>query len=173
MNFSDQIKQLVGTVAPTLGLALGGPLGGAAGAFLAKALGVAPGDSKAAEAALVGATPETLLALKKADLEFQAHMADLDVTRDQLAYADVDSARKREMTVKDWTPSIIAYGILTLYAGVQIYLLTHIVADDMREIVMRSLGTLDAAIGLVLSYYFGSSASSRKKDDALTAAVQK
>jgi hypothetical protein len=37
----------------------------------------------------------------------------------------------------------------------------------MRELVARVLGTLDGALMLVLSYYFGSSSGSQAKDDLL------
>jgi hypothetical protein len=42
--------------------------------------------------------------------------------------------------------------------------MSHIVPQEMREIVLRSMGTLDMALGLVLGYYFGSSAGSARKD---------
>lgn len=54
--------------------------------------------------------------------------------------------------------SFLALLIVCLYGAVQWHLLTNSVAGDMREIVMRALGTLDASVGLVLGFYFGSSA---------------
>ena len=42
----------------------------------------------------------------------------------------------------------------------------------MRDMALRSLGTLDAALGLVLSYYFGSSLSSTKKTEQISSLVE-
>jgi hypothetical protein len=52
---------------------------------------------------------------------------------------------------------------------IQWYILTHIVPPDMRDIVLRSMGTLDMFLGMVLTYYFGSSAGSAKKDAIMAA----
>ena len=58
MNF-DKIKGLIGGLAPTLGTALGGPVGGAAATMLADVLGCDPTPQKI-EKALQQATPEQL-----------------------------------------------------------------------------------------------------------------
>ena len=39
----------------------------------------------------------------------------------------------------------------------------YILPQEMREIVMRALGTLDAIMGMIFSYYFGSSLGSKEK----------
>jgi hypothetical protein len=74
-----------------------------------------------------------------------------------------------EVDTKSWTPPVLAALIVGGYIAVQWFLLTHVVAPEMREIVKRSLGMLDAALGLVLGFYFGSSSSSRAKDDTIQA----
>ncbi len=84
----------------------------------------------------------------------------------ELEIADKASARAREMEVKDHTPSVLATVVTVAYGFIQYYLLTHIIAAEMREIIMRTLGTLDMALGMVLGYYFGSSLGSRIKDKA-------
>ena len=71
------------------------------------------------------------------------------------------------MTVQDWTPRLLAALIVGLYIGVQVFLLNGVVNITMRELVLRSLGTLDAALALVLGYYFGSSASSARKSETI------
>ncbi|MEI6472760.1 MAG: hypothetical protein WCO20_08975, partial [Holophagaceae bacterium] len=68
------------SIAPTIGTALGGPLGGIAGMALSKSLGLPEGtgaDEKSLEAALQGANPEQLLALKTADQAFALQMQKL------------------------------------------------------------------------------------------------
>lgn len=166
-SFSDKAKQIISTVAPLLGTALGGPLGGMAGTLLSNALGVPPGDDKALEAAVTSGNPDLLLKLKQADQDFAAKMKELDIQESQLAYQDTANARDREIKTGDWTPRILAGLVVVGWLFVQFFLLHHIVDQSMRELVARVLGTLDAALMLVLNYYFGSSASSRQKDETL------
>jgi hypothetical protein len=164
-------KTIIGTVAPWIGTALGGPLGGMAVDTIAKVFGLSDKSEASIKAALSGATPEQMLALKEADNDFKIQMTKLGFDNlqalEKTAADDRNSARQREMAVKDYTPRILAGLIVALYGGVQIFLLTNVVNEDMREIVMRSLGTLDASLGLVLSYYFGSSAGSKLKDETI------
>jgi len=64
------IKGLIGAVAPTIGQALGGPLGGAAAQTIASVLGCKP-DEKSIVHAVHAATPEQLAELKKPSLIFK------------------------------------------------------------------------------------------------------
>lgn len=171
------VKDVLAKVAPTIGAAVGGPLGGAAGAILGQVLGVQDtNDAGSVTAAIAGATPDQLLALKKADQDFQARMAELGFANakdiEALVVDDRKDARGREVAIRDKTPSILAALIILTYISVQVILLFFSVHAEMREIVMRSLGTLDAAVGLVLGYYFGSSLSSKTKDEAIKASIQ-
>ncbi len=77
MSF-DAIKNVIGAVAPTLGTALGGPLGGAAASAIAQVLGC-DNDPQSLQKALSKATPEQLTEIKKAELDFEARMKELDV----------------------------------------------------------------------------------------------
>jgi hypothetical protein len=180
-SFSDAASAVISTVAPLLGTALGGPLGGLAGGLLAKALGkkdpatgvVVPAAVKDIEAALTGGSPETLIALKQCEADLQKHMADLNVQEDQLAYADTDSARKREEAVKDRTPSVLAYAVTVGFFGVLGFLLWNgkpAVGGDVMLVMVGSLGTAWTGI---IAYYFGSSASSKQKTDGLISAIAK
>jgi hypothetical protein len=66
----DAIKGLIGTLAPTIGKALGGPLGGAAAQTIASVLGCKT-DEKSITTAIQAATPEQLADIKKAELGFK------------------------------------------------------------------------------------------------------
>jgi hypothetical protein len=166
MSFSDQAKKVIGTVAPLLGGALGGPLGAAAGGLLAKALG--NGDVKAADAAIVSADPQTLLAIKKVETDFKQHLADLGIEEDKILADDRANARARETIVKDWTPRILAYGVVALTFILEGIILLRGQPVGVDGVVLgRILGTLDAATIMVLTYYFGSSVGSASKTDAL------
>ncbi len=165
MNFGDKAKQILATVAPLLGTAIGGPFGGLAGTLLAKALGTS--DPKAMEAAITSTDPDILLKLKQADQEFAEHMKELQISEEKLSYDDTASARAREQAVKDWTPRIIAYVviILVLLAEGSMFFVGQ---PKMEGVVLgRILGTLDSALLLVLSYYFGSSVGSAQKTDTI------
>ena len=72
------LKNVVGAVAPTLGTALGGPMGGMAANMIAEVLGV-PNNPKAIEKGISEATPEQMLELKKAEQAFEVQMKELDV----------------------------------------------------------------------------------------------
>ena len=64
------LKNIVGAVAPTLGSAMGGPLGNMAMNKIAEVLGVS-NDQKSVQQAIQNATPEQMLELKKAEQEFE------------------------------------------------------------------------------------------------------
>jgi hypothetical protein len=103
-------KKIVGSVAPVLATALGGPLAGVATKAVAAAvLGKPEAKESDIAAALAGATPEQLAALKKADQDFAVRMRELDIDLDRLASEDRDSARRREVDARDsWTPRLLA-----------------------------------------------------------------
>jgi len=43
--------------------------------------------------------------------------------------------------------------------------MTNVIDPSMRELVARVLGTLDGAVIMILSFYFGSSSGSQAKDE--------
>jgi uncharacterized membrane protein len=70
-------KSLVSTVAPWIGTALGSPLGGAAVGALCEAIGLDDKSEASIKQAIAGVTPEQMLAIKKADQDFQLKMQEL------------------------------------------------------------------------------------------------
>lgn len=165
MNLGQKALQVLRTVAPTVALAVGGPFGPIASAAVSAVLGTS--DDKSTATALLNATPDQLLALKKAEEEFQARMKELGISEEKLAFDDVANARAREMTVRDYTPSILAYGITAGFFGTLAFMLWNgkpAVGGDALLVMLGSLGTAWAGI---VAYYFGSSAGSASKTDAL------
>ena len=172
MNFSDGFKQIVATVAPLIGTAFGGPLGGLAGNFLASKLGTAPGDQKALEAAVLSGDPQVMLKIKEADDAFKAHLADLGVQEDQLAASDTANARAREIALKDNTPTILAHAVTVGFFGM-LYLMYRGKPAEGGDTLLVMLGSLGTAWGLIVSYYFGSSKGSAMKDQTIATIVKK
>ena len=119
MNFSA-LKGVIGAVAPTLGTALAGPLGGTAAQAISAVLGC-KNDVKSISTAMQTATPEQLVAIKEAELEFEAKMAQMEVDIFALETADVQDARKAHKG--DWTPRIFGLFSLVGFLG-YIFLVT-------------------------------------------------
>jgi len=150
----DAIKNIVGAVAPTLGTALGGPLGGAAASAIASVLGCDT-DARSLEKALSQATPEQLVQIKKAELEFEARMKELDVDLYALQTADTADARKH--FAKDWTARFLAITLCLLFAG-YIVLVTILPPDQNSDAIINLiLGSITGSFSTVIAFYFGSS----------------
>lgn len=161
-------KKIIAEISPTIGMALGGPIGGMAAKVVCDVFGLnkeASGDE--INTALYNATPEQLLALKKADNDFKIQIEQLNINLESIAEKDRESARQRQAAMHDWTPNVIATLIITGWLIMQWYLVMHAIPADNRELIMRMLGILDGALMLVLSFFFGSSAGSRNKDDTI------
>lgn len=167
MNIGAKALQILRTVAPTVALAVGGPFGPIASAAIAAVLGTPPGDDKAAEAALLNATPDQLLALKKAENDFQVQMKQLGIQEETLVYDDIANARQREIAVRDNTPKVLAYGVTIGFFGALGYLLVHGTPPTGGEAFLLMLGSLGTAWAGIMGYFFGSSAGSAAKTDAL------
>ena len=88
-------KEIVRNIAPTLGVALGGPMAGAATKFIADKMLGKP-DATQAEIAdvILGASPDQLTKLKELDHQFKLDMKNLEIDVYELEYKDRDSARK-------------------------------------------------------------------------------
>mgnify|MGYP003630920226 FL=1 len=152
------LKTVIGTVAPSLGTALGGPMGGMAANLVTKALGIdAKSSPKQMQAAVEKATPEQLAALKKVETEFEVRMKELDVDLFKLETADVQEARNAFKG--DWTPKV--FGLVALFGFVgYIFLVTlQPPSENSDTIVSLVLGYLGGLVSGISSFYFGASHS--------------
>lgn len=175
MDWND-VKSVVGKLAPTIAAGLGGPLAGSAVAALTAAFGLNPDAStkeqqEALTAAISGATPDQLLAIKKADQDYALAMQkagfDNAAKLEELATTDRNSARKREVEVKDNTPKILAYAITVGFFSVLSSLMFMEMPVGTKEVLYIMLGTLGTAWGSVIAYFFGSTAGSSDKNKLL------
>ena len=150
--------KLIENVAPTIATALGGPVAGMAVKALSTALlGHADGSEDDIRTALATATPDQIAAIKKIDADFKVQMKSLDIDLVRIAASDRASARDMAVGTHSLTPSIMSYVIVVCWAVIQYFLFTHVIEASMRELIARVLGTLDGALMLVLSFWFGSS----------------
>jgi len=155
------IKNVIGAVAPTLGTALGGPMGGMAAKMISDVLGV-PNNSKSINKAMAEATPEQMLELKKAEQSFELQMKELDVDIFGLETADKQDARGKFS--KDWTARIIGIVVVGGFMG-YIFLVTLQPPEQNSEALINLvLGYLGGLASAIISFYFGASHSPDKKD---------
>ena len=158
----DTLVGLLKTAAPMAATALTGPAGGMAVKMIAQKLGVE--NSVEAVTKHLQSNPEDAVKLKELDLkELELHNADRD------------SARKREMEVVKSDAHFITKNITSLLAigtvaGAMV--MTALVffvdfPDSQENIIIFVLGFLSSAATQVLSYYFGSSAGSKDKDEKI------
>ena len=170
-------KKVVGTVAPTIATALGGPLAGLAVKAIGGALGMGEGATEAEVAAkIAGATPADLLALKKADQEFALEMQRLEVDLERIAAGDRDSARQMQRETKSWAPPVLAAVVVGGFIAASVAVLGGWV-EGLKDPLIAALvgsviGNITAATMLVLNFYFGTSASSRAKDETIKSLSQ-
>ena len=161
LNLLKNVKNIIGAVAPTIGTALGGPMGSMAANMVADALGCEPTPKKI-EAAVQAATPEQLTELKKIDKDFEVRMKELDVDLYALETADIQDARGKFS--KDWTSRIMGIAVVGGFMG-YIFLVTLQPPEQNSEALINLvLGYLGGLASAVISFYFGAS-NSKNKDD--------
>ena len=150
----EKIKGIIGGLAPTIGAALGGPLGGAAAQVVAQALGV-KAEPRALEQAIQQATPEQLAEIKKADLDFEVRMRELEVDVFELETKDIQNAR--QSFKGDWTARFIAIASVTCFGG-YVFMVTIQPPDQNSDAVINLvLGYLGGIVSSIVSFYFGAS----------------
>ena len=161
LNLLKNVKNIIGAVAPTIGTALGGPMGSMAANMVAEALGCEP-EPKKIEQAVQAATPEQLAELKKIDKDFEIRMKELDVDLYALETQDIQDARGKFS--KDWTSRIMGIAVVGGFMG-YIFLVTLQPPEQNSEALINLvLGYLGGLASAVISFYFGAS-NSKDKDD--------
>ena len=163
MSGWDSVAPWIAKIAPLIGTALGGPLGGAAGALLSNALGAKDASPDTIKGMIQSGslTGDQIVALKAAEDQFSLQMAAMNIKSVQdlqnLAFEDRASARDRETKVKDWTPKILAYGVTIGFFGLLAYMLKHEIPSTSKDVLNLMLGSLGTAWVSIISYYFGAS----------------
>jgi hypothetical protein len=117
-------------------------------------------------------------ALKElAELEQKGELAKIEAE-----FSDKDSARKREMAIStsEHSPwlnkiitSVLALGITGLTFSLFAVILFLEVTPANKDILIFLLGNLTTLVGLVCSYYFGSSVGSKDKTEEIRGLMKK
>ncbi|WP_341918709.1 hypothetical protein [Polaromonas sp. YR568] len=170
-------KNIIATVAPWIGTALGGPLGGMAVEAAANALGLNDKTVEAVKGAIMGASPETLLALKEADQSFALQMQSLGFAQikdlEAIAAADRDSARDMLKTTRSWVPAALSGFVTVGYFTILIGLMSGKLEISDSQAMLLMLGSLTTAWGVVMAFWFGTTADSGRKTELLAQAPAK
>lgn len=167
-------KKVVGAAAPALATALGGPLAGAAVKTLAVQFLNKPDATEDEVAqAVAAASPQDLIRLKEINAEFMKAMSQAGIDLEKIAADDRANARLREVQTHDsWTPRILATVIIGGFLWCLYFVLGGHVKDLKDPLIAGLVGTLigytSAKADTVISYYFGSSASSKAKDETIS-----
>lgn len=163
-GFWDDALGILTKIAPTIATAVGGPFAGTATQAIIGALGLAP-DTPPEEVAraVVAATPDQLLAIKKAENEYAVRVKELDLSSDQLAKEDTASARAREVALRDHTPKALAV-LAVINAMAITWMALSGKVQVQGEFAAMVVSLMLTPYTLVYGYYFGSSMGSARKD---------
>lgn len=164
------LGKIIGSVAPALATALGGPIGGLAVELLGNALGIdAPTQEKVEKAFTSGSmTGEQIAAVRQAEITLQQRAQELGIDLEKIHSADRDSARQLQIQTKSRIPGTLAVVITLGFFGVLAGMLSGALqASGNNEAMLILLGALGAAWGAVVNFYFGSSAGSAAKNEML------
>ncbi len=187
-------------LAPMIATGLGGPLIGGAVAALEAVFGLSPSAGQSMDdrqqtlaTAIAGATPDQLLALRKADQDYQARMAEagfknqealaaLAFQTEQAYLTDTQDARKANAQNERvfWFGMVVmmTFAVIMFAAlwGSYLLLIGDITVKDaaIAGMVSGFIGTIIGYVAAnaqqVVSFFFGSSRGSDHKTDAITTA---
>jgi len=109
------------------------------------------------------------LELLKLHQNGELKIEEFDVRREEIASGDRDSARKMQIETHSDVPAILAGITIVGFFGVVGYILsgTLSLTGEQGILVGTIVGYVSAKADQVLSYYFGSTSSSKRKDKAI------
>ena len=135
-------------------------------------------------------SPEDLAKIQIAQMEHEEELMRLRIEDDKLDLAelqmllkDTNDARQREVQIANSDKAPLLNKIVTPVLALSILLLTFVlfgvvmfndtpVEASRKDILIYILGVLSAIASQIVSYYFGSSAGSKEKTDALKEAIK-
>jgi hypothetical protein len=157
------------SIVPLIGTALGGPLGGAAAAFVADKLGIADKTIEAVSEVLNSGkmTPEQISALKLAELDFQKFLESNKIKLEEISAADRNSAREMLKTTRSYVPATLTFVITAGYFVTLLGMMTKAFTVEDSQVMLIMLGQLGTAWGVSIAFWFGTTSGSKDKTDIL------
>lgn len=158
--------------------AAGGPLTAMAASTIGKALGLDTVESNAnsiadamAKATMDPAEREKLV---QAEHQFELQLRELNIKSvealEAIAAADRDSARNREIQVRDKTPQIGFYMLLLGFFVALALLFKFPIPQDNKAIIYTMIGSLGTLTIMASTYFYGSTTGSARKTELLSQA---
>lgn len=165
----DDWKKLLGTVAPLVGTALGGPLGGVAASFVADKLGLSDKTVAAVTDALKDGklTPDQIAQLKQSEIEFQKFLKTNEIDLEKVHAADRDSARKMLMATGSYVPATLTFLVTIGYFTTLFGMLYGWFKASDSQVMLIMLGQLGTAWGVTIAFWFGTTKNSQDKTNLL------
>jgi hypothetical protein len=166
MSWLDTIK----VIAPTVASALCGPLAGAAVSAIGGMLGVTePTQEKIGKLFADGQiSAEQLANIRQLEMDYKNQEAERGFKYAELEFKDRDSARNMAIVTHSITPSVLTWIIVVITLAAECALLFNSIPTSVDQLVVgRVLGTLDAALLMVLQFWFGSNSTSQHKTELL------
>jgi hypothetical protein len=162
----SKILDFLAKVAPTVASLFGGPLAGVAVEAVGSALGMPDATKEKITKLIEGGqmTGEQLAALKTAEVALQQRLAELAIDAEKIASDDRANARTMQTAVRSWIPGGLAMLTTAGFFGILIGLMTGDLQVKDNQPLLLMLGALGTSWGMIVSFYFGSSAGSQAKD---------
>lgn len=152
-------KDIIKTVAPLVGNALGGPMGGMATKFIAgQLLGDENAPQEQLEQFIVNAGPDQMLKIKELDNAYKLEL-------ERIGLQDRSSARNLAQVTSIKPQVILSALYVSGYFVVLGLILTGslLIPDQMMTIVNVLIGVLTASVTQIMNFWFGSSSGSKEK----------
>ena len=170
MDFTSILK----AVSPYLGAAIAGPFSGLAVEAISSVFGLTDKTTDAVKTALSGATPEQMLALKQADQAFQVQMQALGYGNVEklaaLAVENTKDARAMQVAAHSRIPGVLAIIVTTGFFSILLGMLSGYLKASENQALLILLGSLGAAWGIIINFYYGYSASAGRATELLAQA---
>lgn len=165
----DDFKNLLRTIAPALGTAIAGPLGGVAASFIAGKLGIEEKTIDAVTTALTAGkmSPEQVSQIRIAEIEFQKFLKDNEIDLEKVHAADRNSARDMLKATGSYVPATLTFIITTGYFTVLIGMMTKAFTFADSQVMLMMLGQLGTAWGVCIAFWFGTTRNSQEKTNLL------
>lgn len=159
-------------LAPMIGTALGGPLGGAAAAFIADKLGIEEKTVEAVSNVLNSGkmSADQIAALKLAEIDFQKFLEQNKIDLERIDQADRASARSMQMSTQSVIPGSLAVLITCGFFGILIGMMLGKLNVSDQQALLILLGALASSWGAIVNFYYGSSHGSQIKSELLAKA---